>query len=220
MRLFRRTPSSPPAPHAQAAGGFGAIPAGVHCDVTVLFADLEGFTAMTEQLPAPEVVARLNETFTALTDAVDRFGGRVDKFMGDAMLVVWSEPEPTRSAALAVQAALAMQQAAALLQARALAEGRRPAKVRIGISSGRAIIGEIGAPQRRETTVIGDAVNTASRLEALNKEFHTDSILSAATRELAGDRLRVRDLGIVAIKGRREPVRAYELLGWGEEGAR
>lgn len=220
MRLFRRTPSSPPAPPAQAAGGFGAIPAGVHCDVTVLFADLEGFTAMTEQLPAPEVVARLNETFTALTDAVDRFGGRVDKFMGDAMLVVWAEPDPRRSAALAVQAALAMQQAAALLQARALAEGRRPAKVRIGISSGRAIIGEIGAPQRRETTVIGDAVNTAARLEALNKEFHTDSILSAATFSLAGEALRARDLGLVKIKGRREPVQAFALLGWDEEGTR
>lgn len=217
MRFFRRPTSSSPAPHAQAAGGFGAIPAGVHCDVTVLFADLEGFTAMTEQLPAPEVVSRLNETFTALTDAVDRFGGRVDKFMGDAMLVVWSEADPRRSAALSVQAAIAMQEAAAQLQAQAIAEGRRPVKVRIGISSGRAIIGEIGAPQRREKTVIGDAVNTASRLEALNKEFHTDSILSGATYELAGDRLRARDLGMVSIKGRREPVQAYALIGWNEE---
>ncbi|HEY9900282.1 MAG TPA: adenylate/guanylate cyclase domain-containing protein [Pantanalinema sp.] len=220
MRLFRRTPASEPAPRAQAAGGFGAIPVGAFCDVTVLFADLEGFTAMTEQLPAPEVVVRLNETFSALTDAVDRFGGRVDKFMGDAMLVVWSEADPCRSAALAVQAAIAMQAEAALLQARALGEGRRPVKVRIGISSGRAVIGEIGAPQRRETTVIGDAVNTASRLEALNKDFHTDSILSGATRELAGDRLRARDLGMVTIKGRREPVRAFALVAWDEKGAR
>lgn len=220
MRLFRRPPPPSPAPPAIAAGGCGAIPAGITVDVTVLFADLEGFTAMTELLPATEVVARLNETFTALTDAVDRFGGRVDKFMGDAMLVVWSEPDPACSAERAVQAAIAMQEAASHLQARALAEGRRPVKVRIGISSGRAVIGEIGAPQRRERTVIGDAVSTAARLEALNKQFHTDSILSGATRDLAGERLRARDLGMVTIKGRREPVRVFELLGWdAEEGA-
>jgi adenylate cyclase len=184
----------------------------------VLFADLEGFTAMAEQLPAPEVVARLNETFTALTDAVDRFGGRVDKFMGDAMLVVWSEPDRCQSAALAVQAAIAMQAAVAELQARALAEGRRPVKVRIGISSGRVVRGEIGAPQRREITVIGDAVNTAARLEALNKEFHTDTILSGATRALAGECLKVRDLGLVPIKGRREPVQAFALIAWEDGG--
>lgn len=218
--FFRRKPPAPAvapqeAPHA-GAGGFAA---GEDREVTVLFADLEGFTTMTEQLPAAEVVALLNAYFTVMTAVVERFGGTVDKFIGDAMLVVWTGPSPQVAAEHAVRAALGIQAEVALLQERLLSEGRRPAKVRIGISSGRAILGEIGGAHRRETTVIGDAVNTAARLEALNKEFHTDSILSGHTYALLEERAAVRDLGLVPIKGRREPVRAYALVGWPEEGA-
>lgn len=219
MRFFRRPLASPQngeaapeAPHAS-AGGFAA---GEDREVTVLFADLEGFTTMTEQLPAAEVVALLNAYFTVMTAEVERFGGTVDKFIGDAMLVVWTGPSPEAAAERAVRTALAIQSGVEALQERLLLEGRRPAKVRIGISSGRAILGEIGGAHRRETTVIGDAVNTAARLEALNKEFHTDSILSGATHALLAERALVRDLGLVSIKGRREPVRAYALLGWAE----
>lgn len=225
MRFFRRSqpqPSAPSqgaevveAPHAS-AGGFAA---GEDREVTVLFADLEGFTTMTEQLPAQEVVGLLNAYFTVMTAEVERYGGTVDKFIGDAMLVVWTGPSPEAAAEHAVRAALEMQAAVAALQERLLMEGRRPAKVRIGISSGRAILGEIGGARRRETTVIGDAVNTAARLEALNKEYHTDSILSGSTHDLLGGRALVRDLGLVPVKGRREPVRAYALVGWSEGGA-
>ncbi len=222
MRFFRRAPARGGEQHQPleapraSAGGFAA---GEDREVTVLFADLEGFTTMTEQLPAAEVVALLNAYFTVMTAVVERFGGTVDKFIGDAMLVVWTGPSPQACAELAVRAALGIQAEVAALQERLLAEGRRPAKVRIGISSGRAILGEIGGAHRRETTVIGDAVNTAARLEALNKEFHTDSILSGATHAMVEGRAIVRDLGLVAIKGRREPVRAYALVGWSEEGA-
>lgn len=187
--------------------------------MTVLFADLEGFTTMTEQLPASEVVGLLNAYFTVMTAVVEHFGGTVDKFIGDAMLVVWTGPSPQEAAERAVRAALGIQAAVEELQERLLMEGRRPAKVRIGISSGRAILGEIGGAHRRETTVIGDAVNTAARLESLNKEFHTDSILSGSTHALLLDRAIVRDLGMVPIKGRREAVQAYALIGWSQEGA-
>lgn len=218
MRLFRH-PSVPPRSPGALAQGDASASEGEYQDVTVLFADLEGFTTMTEQLPAREVVGLLNAYFTVMTDVTDRFEGRVDKLIGDAMLVVWSGSTPPEAARRAVQAALALQEAIAALQERLIAEGRRPPKVRIGISSGRAVVGAIGAPQRRETTVIGDAVNTAARLEALNKEFHTDSLLSGATQALVAEAARVRDLGWVTLKGRREPIRAFELLGWKECGA-
>lgn len=213
MRLFRR-PTQPQAPPVALTGGLAASGAGEYRDVTVLFADLEGFTTMTEQLPAPEVVALLNLHFTAMVAQVDRYEGLVDKFIGDAMFVVWDGPSPVAAAERAVRAALAMQAAIAELQMQALSDGKRPIKVRIGLSSGRAILAAIGAPGRQELTVIGDVVNTAARLEALNKEFHTDTILSGATLELVGDRARVRELGPIALKGRREPVSAYSLLGW------
>lgn len=244
MRFFRRSSAPPPSPPLPLTGkegeqapatapgaskaqaeleaprpGAGGFAAGEDREVTVLFADLEGFTRMTEQLPAVEVVALLNAYFTVMTAEVEHFGGTVDKFIGDAMLVYWSGPSPQAAAELAVRAALGIQTAVAALQGRLLREGRRPAKVRIGISSGRAILGEIGGAHRRETTVIGDAVNTAARLESLNKEFHTDSILSGSTHALVADRAIVRDLGLVPIKGRRESVRAYALIGWAEAGA-
>lgn len=185
--------------------------------MTVLFADLEGFTAMTEQLPAHEVVERLNAHFTVMGGVLDAHEGRVDKYIGDAMLVVWDGPDPARSAQLACRAALEVQRAITRLHRVWLAEGKRPIKVRIGISSGRAILGEIGAPQHRERTVIGDAVNTAARLEALNKELHTDILVCESTRALLDGHAVVRDLGKLQLKGRREPIHGWALLGW--EGA-
>src|ERR1035437_8610741 len=118
-----------------------------------------------------------------MTGAVQRFGGVLDKYIGDAMMVVW-EGETAFGAAAAVQAALAMQVELAVLQQKWLAEGKLPLKTRIGISSGQVIVGLIGSPVRRDRTAIGDAVNTASRLEALNKEYFTDIIMSQSTYDL------------------------------------
>lgn len=202
---------SPPAP---AEGDCPPLTAGEYRDVTVLFADLEGFTTISEQLPASEVVALLNDCFTLMAEAVEAQEGRVDKFIGDAMLVVWAGDDVAMEAQRAVRAALRIQEAISAQQEEWLMAGRRPIKVRIGISSGRAILAEVGSPSRREHTVIGDVVNTASRLEALNKEFHTDIILSGSTLALAGVRCLTRDLGMTAIKGRQEPVQVYSLLGW------
>lgn len=212
-RLFRRvtTKQSPP---ASAGGDCPPSLEGEYRDVTVLFADLEGFTTISEQLPASEVVALLNDCFTLMAQAVDDYSGRVDKFIGDAMLVVWAGDDPEMEAERAVRAALRIQEAIAAQQEEWLMAGRRPIKVRLGISSGRAILAQVGSPSRREHTVIGDVVNTASRLENLNKEFHTDIILSGSTLALAGAGCVVRDLGKIAIKGRREPVQVFSLLGW------
>jgi adenylate cyclase len=191
--------------------------AGQACQVTVLFADLEGFTFLAERLPPSEVVEVLNEAFTVLADEVFRESGSVDKFIGDAMLVVWATheagPAPDAAARAAARAALRMVNALASRQVDRLQQGKRPLKVRIGISSGEAIVGDVGCPARRDRTVIGDPVNLASRLEELNKDYLTDILVSEATRKRLGDDFVLRDLGIVPIKGRREPVGVYSLVG-------
>lgn len=188
--------------------------AGEAREVTVLFSDLEGFTALTEQIPPQEVVGFLNRYFTAMAESLALHGGRVDAYMGDAMLVVWDGADPVADAECAAQAALAMLARMDQLQHEWLAEGIRPVKVRIGVSSGSAIVGEIGAPRFRQWTVIGDVVNTASRLEALNKQFHTDILLSEATYRLIRTKATVQLLGAIPLKGRREPMTCYALLGW------
>ncbi|MEB3196988.1 MAG: adenylate/guanylate cyclase domain-containing protein [Candidatus Sericytochromatia bacterium] len=187
---------------------------GAYRDVTVLFSDLEGFTSMAERLPPEAVVALLNEYFAGMAEVVEQFRGRIDKYIGDAMLVVW-EQEQAEGAGLATQAALRMQSDLAALQSKWLSEGKLPLKCRIGISSGKVIEGMIGGPARQERTVIGDAVNTASRLEALNKVYHTDIILGRSTYDLVAERACVRPLGIVTIKGRQEPLEVFALTGWG-----
>lgn len=184
--------------------------------VTVLFADLEGFTLMAERLPAHEVVNTLNEAFTVMADEVFREGGSVDKFIGDAMLVLWAggeqEHEVAAAARAASRAAIRMVRSLEKLQVHRLAQGKRPIKVRIGVASGEAIIGEIGCPARRDRTVIGDPVNLACRLEELNKTFHTDILVSGSTRRYLAERFMVRSLGILPIKGRRDPVEVFALL--------
>ncbi|MEB3220921.1 MAG: adenylate/guanylate cyclase domain-containing protein [Candidatus Sericytochromatia bacterium] len=191
---------------------------GAHRHVTVLFADIEGFTALAERLPPDAVVTLLNEYFGVMAAVVERFHGRIDKYIGDAMLVVWEQPVRD-GAALAAQAALAMQLALSELQSKWLAEGRVPLKNRIGICSGQVIEGMIGGPARQDRTVIGDAVNTAARLEAMNKDLHTDIILSQSTYELVQPHARVRALGTYPIKGRQAPMAIYALVGWRQDDA-
>lgn len=198
------------------ASAFSEPPAfaGTCREVTVLISDLEGFTALTEQIPPAEVVGLLNRYFTAMAEALCRHGGRIDAYMGDAMLAVWDGPDAGEDACKAAQAALAMLARMGDLQHEWLSLGIRPVKVRMGLSSGMAIVGEIGAPQFRQWTVIGDVVNTASRLEALNKQFHTDILLSEATYRHVAERASVRALGALPLKGRREKMACYALLGW------
>lgn len=190
--------------------------AGACREVTVLFSDLEGFTALTEQVAPEEVVSFLNRYFTAMADPIEHFGGRIDSYMGDAMLVVWDSGHPGQDARNAAQAALAMLTRMEQLQRERLAEGKRPVKMRIGLCSGKAIVGEIGSPRFRQWTVIGDVVNTASRLEALNKQFHTDILIADATYQLIKPWAKVRSLGPVKLKGRREALECHALLDWRE----
>lgn len=134
-------------------------------EVTVLISDIRGFTPLTEKLGAAEVVELLNEYFTLLVDVVIRHEGIIDKFMGDAILCYFGAPVPLpEHRARAVQAALAMQEALGAWNVRRLAAGLPVVATGVGIASGKVIVGNIGSPQRLEYTVIGDAVNLASRL--------------------------------------------------------
>lgn len=187
-------------------------------EVTMLVADLRGFTSMSEKLAPAEVVAMLGEYHEAMLAAVDAAGGVVDKFLGDGMLVVFGLPSPGKTpppdagAAAAVRCAGAMQAALATLNAARSAAGRPALAMGIGVHTGPVIAGTIGAGRRREFTVIGDAVNTASRLEGLTKAADAPVLLSAETvARLNGVASGLRELAPMAVKGKTEPLRIYAL---------
>jgi adenylate cyclase len=211
MRFFGKRPPSTSAP-AQPAGAEALLAV-----VSVLFADLEGFTRLAEQLPAREVLAILNRHLEVMVASVEAHGGVVDKYIGDAILVFWNLEDPVRGAEQAVRCALAMHEAIGRVQDEALAMGQQPLRIRIGIATGEAIVGDVGPAHRQERTVIGDTVNMAARLETLNKQFHSHTLISGATLEFVRSRVRGRDLGNVPLSGRREPVRCFEVTGWQPE---
>lgn len=177
--------------------------------VTVMFVDLVGFTAMSERLSPVEVAATLNEYFTVMTEVVFDNQGTLDKYIGDGLLAVFGAPLPqAHHAASALRAAVEMRQALGRLN------GRRqgpPLQMRIAVHSGPVVTGDMGSPKRREFTVLGDTVNTTSRLEsAVAKPGQI--VTTAETLALAGDAFRVSPMGPTALRGRREPVDVFAVL--------
>src|SRR6185369_8018717 len=149
---------------------------------------------------------------------VSSHGGTIDKFIGDAVMAFWGAPAANADHAVdACRAALACQRA--LLASGLTDDGGRPLRVRIGINSGDMLVGNIGSDLRLNYTVIGDAVNIASRLEGANKEYGTDIIIGEETRRLAADRIVVRELDRLAVYGRAGGIAIYELLDIAEDGA-
>jgi adenylate cyclase len=182
-------------------------------ELTVLFADIRDFTTVAERMPAPELTALMNEFFTAMTDPVLAHRGMLDKYIGDSLMAVFGAPLPDPQHALnACRAALAMRSALALLHKAWRAAARPCLEMRIGINTGRMVIGNMGTEQRFDYTVMGDEVNIAARLEGANKALGTDILVSAATSKSAGASAVFRACGVVEVKGRQEPVEAYELL--------
>ncbi len=177
-------------------------------EVSVLFADVVGFTPLAESRPAEEVVLLLNELFSLLSEIVFRHGGTVDKFLGDCIMAVWGAPVPQEDhARRAVAAAEDMLQ---FLETANLDWRKRlglEIRLAIGINSGEAIIGNIGSTKRMEYTVIGDTVNVASRLEALAQA--NQILVGERTHELLGG-VGLRPLGEQLLFGRRNPVRVYQ----------
>jgi adenylate cyclase len=185
---------------------------------SVLFCDLRGFTAMAERTPATDVVATLNDFFTVMTGWVRECGGFVDKFIGDAVLVVFGLFESDlhaaqmESAAAALRCGIGVRQQLEALNARRVAAGHPPLRVAVSIHTGEVLAGRIGAQDRHEYTVIGDTVNVAARLQQFAKENGRDVLVSETTYELArahGVTPSVIMQDSVSLRGRREPVRVF-----------
>ncbi|MBS1104643.1 MAG: hypothetical protein H6Q91_145 [Deltaproteobacteria bacterium] len=189
-------------------------PRGARRTVSVLFSDLEGFTALSEQRAPEEVLACLNEYFEVLCGAVLEAGGTVNELMGDGVLASFGAPiahpdHATRACRAALLASERLTALAGSWQARGLPSLRW----RIGIHTGEVVIGEMGTEERTKYGVIGDAVNLASRLEGANKALGTTILVSDATRDAAGDAFAFREIGTIRVAGRAQSLRVFEPLG-------
>ncbi len=183
----------------------------VQQQVTILFSDIRGYSALTERLNAREVVQLLNDHFEAMVEEVLNHGGMIDKFIGDAVMAVFGDPGSPRpdDAARAVRAAIAMTRRRHAMNVERRQLGLPPVEVGCGIDTGEVVMGNIGSSRRVAYTVIGDAVNVASRLEGLTKGYGRSILVSGATRARAGDAARTVALGTQTVKGREEPVEVF-----------
>ena len=183
--------------------------------LTVLFSDIRGFTSISEKLDPHVLLELLNEYLTPMTDIiVSGHQGTLDKYIGDAVMAFWGAPREQPDHALrACRAALAMIDRLAELRARWKAKGLPDVDVGVGVNTGPMSVGFVGSQDRfYNYTVLGDAVNLASRLEGANKEYGTRVLLGATTYEMARHAVVARALDLVRVKGKREPVHVYELL--------
>jgi adenylate cyclase len=175
-------------------------------EVTILFADIVGFTTTAEKMSPSEVAQLLNRCFAVMCDAVFAEDGTLDKFIGDAVLAVFGAPlDQPDHASRAARAAAAMMRDLAGLGI------RPPIALRIALNSGRATVGDIGSPRRREYTVLGDVVNTCSRLQSCACQ-PGQIVLSDATRERLDGAVAVRAVGPVTLRGKEQPVDLFELV--------
>ncbi|MFB2770778.1 GAF domain-containing protein [Pelatocladus sp. BLCC-F211] len=195
--------------------GDDALMVGERKEVTILFSDIRGYTTLTENLGAAEVVSLLNQYFETMVEAVFNHEGTLDKFIGDALMAVFGAPLPLTEnhAWKAVQAALEMRQRLEEFNRRRVIQEQLKIHIGIGISSGEVVSGNIGSHKRMDYTVIGDGVNLSSRLEAITKEYGCDIILSEFTYQLCQDRIWVRELDKIRVKGKHQAVNIYELIG-------
>jgi adenylate cyclase len=181
-------------------------------EVTVLFADIRGFTTLSENESPQEVVSMLNEFFTLMAGVVFRHEGNLDKFIGDCVMAVWGPPsQHPDDAARALRAALEMQDAVEVLNGERVAAGKRPIEVGIGVNTGQAVVGYMGSTERHEFTAIGDSVNTASRLCGLARGGEVVATDSTVTK--AGNGFDVEPLPVTQVKGKERGVQPYRVLG-------
>jgi len=183
-------------------------------EVSVLFSDIRSYTTLTEGMQAEEVVAMLNEYFESMVDAVFKYKGTLDKYIGDAIMAVFGSPLPLKDHAwCAVQTAVEMRKRLIEFNNIREAEGKQTIKIGIGIHSDEVVSGNIGSSKRMELTSIGDGVNLGSRLEGTSKMYGTDIVISEKTYLPCADKIYVRELDYITVKGKSEPVKIYELVG-------
>ena len=186
---------------------------GKRAEVTVLFADIRGFTSISEQLSPVEVTKILNEYFSELVPIIEQHKGILNKFMGDAILAIFGEPIKNENHPVdAVKCANKMLKKVKLLQDKWLNEGKPKIEIGIGIATGEAFVGNIGSEERLEYTVIGDTVNTASRIENYNKVYRTNFLISEETYLKVQKYVDVIKIREVSIRGKAKKINIYEVL--------
>jgi len=181
-------------------------------DVTVLFSDIRDFTSLCERREPNEILDLLNRYLTHMSTAIEEHGGVVDKYIGDAIMALFGAPVfHPESPQKAVSCALDMLSDLRLLNEALVKDGLQPLVIGIGINTGKVVAGNMGSANRLNYTVIGDGVNLASRLEGLTKQYGVEIIVSQATRDLCPE-FRFRELDLVQVKGKTEPIAIFEPL--------
>ena len=182
--------------------------------LTIFFSDLEAFSSLSEEVPSQELLLRVSAYLSVVTKAVNEEAGTIDKFIGDGVMAFWGAPALLDDhAARACFAALRIRRGMEGLNAQWQLDGLKPLSIRIGIHSDAVLVGNIGSKERMSYTVMGDGVNVAARLEGINKEYGTRICISHSVFKEAGDRLCVRPIDDVAVKGRRATIPIYEVMG-------
>lgn len=182
-------------------------------EISVLFCDVIGFAAISEQLESKQVAQFLNGFFTHVSKIVIRHRGTIDKFMGDSVMAVWGAPAPTATHAFdALSAAMDIQHEISVLNEQFARSGLPTVNIGVGVSTGKATVGPLGSEYRMDYTVVGDTVNVAQRLEALTRKYKVPVIVSDKTAAALPDML-FRELDTVTVKGRRQAVTVSQPLG-------
>src|SRR5436190_12494483 len=193
---------------------------GVRVPVTILFSDLIGFTTLAEKADPEELVAQLNEHLSRMTSVIFSNGGTLDKFIGDAIMAVWGNVRSlgmAQDAKHCARAALGMRRELRKLNEKWRGEGRMGLGMAIGINQGEVIVGNVGSQERMDPTVIGDAVNLASRLEGLTRVYGIDILVGASAAELVRDEVYLRSVARVQVKGKIKPADVFTLVGSHDE---
>ncbi|NUN69586.1 MAG: adenylate/guanylate cyclase domain-containing protein [Bacteroidetes bacterium] len=187
-------------------------------EITTLFADIEGFTSMAEKMGPTNTVGMLNSYLTEMSNIIIENGGTIDKYIGDAIMSFWGAPISDEDHAFnCCAAAINMQRKLTALHTKWIHYGRPVVNQRIGINTGRAVVGNMGAETRLNYTAIGDSVNLASRLEGVNKEYGTRLLMSEHTYRKVHSKVLSREMDLVVVMGKSEPVRIYELIALADE---
>ncbi len=181
--------------------------------ITSFFSDVAGFSSISEKLKPEDLVQLLNLYLTEMTDIIKKYQGTVDKFEGDAIIAFFGAPityedHAKRTCFVAIE----MQKRLEELRAQWKKEGKAELRMRIGANTGPAVVGNMGSLTRMDYTMMGDSVNLSARLEGVNKQYKTETMISQFTYEQAKDFVEVRELDLIRVVGKREPVKIYELL--------
>lgn len=183
-------------------------------NITILFSDMAGFTSFSENKTPEELVTFINGLLHELTELIINHNGTLDKYLGDAVMAFWGAPLVQDDHAFtACLTSILMQKKVKEISKEWTAKGEKPLNIRIGLNSGDVIVGMVGGEKHKNYTVMGDGVNLASRLEGANKEYQSEIMISESTYEMAKDKIIVRELDSIRVKGKTKPTKVFELIG-------